>query len=87
MSDKNPNVIRCIVIHIMDDNKAECDGTVHEFDTDREYRAFADGVREGASVCGGRCNVYTKDVFGKLPPIGNTFVEKFLINVKETANE
>ena len=71
-------MIKCIVIRILDKG-ATCDGTVHEFTTEQEYRAFADGVREGSEVCGGRAGVYCKDAYGKLPAVGNEFINEYLI--------
>ena len=68
--------IKCIVIL----NEAT-DGVVYEFPTEAEYKAFADGVREGASFYGARqVGVYTKDAYGKLPPIGNKFIKEYLID-------
>jgi hypothetical protein len=71
--------IRCIVIKVNSDYDAFCDGVVHEFDTEKEYRAFADGVQEVAGKEGLKYRVFTKDAYGKLPLAGNEYVKQYLI--------
>ncbi len=74
-------MIRCIVIQI-EANNAKCDGTVHEYQSEKEFHAFADGVKEASSLLGVRMEVYTKDA--KLPPTGDAFIKKFLLTDKES---
>lgn len=81
-------MIRCIVIKILSDSEAFCDGTVHEYDTDEEYRAFADGVQEIAGKEGLKYRVFTKDAYGKgLPPVGDDYIKTYLIDPLKEVKE
>lgn len=73
-------MIRCVVIKILGMHEATCDGTTHEFETQKEFDAFATGVGEVSRLEGVRYEVYTKDAYNRLPAVGKEIVKRYLID-------